>query len=248
MCRPNDAQEVRLGNGVTVWRRRGTEARADDGWKQQVLMDFEQWLEALPEGLHDAKEGDPTQACDLHTLFSAFASLRQEVRLQNREQAKAARGLERAAEAGEAAAALFRSRSEDLGGLEARIRATSEHRCVLPFLDVRDALVRGREAAARLAQRQGLLRRPPRGVEGIVQGYEMAIERFDRALSLLGVTRVPTVGRRFDPRMMVALEVRTAEDEEDEVVVVELLSGYCRGDEVLRLAQVVVNRRKVSNG
>ena len=219
----------------------------DNAWKDQILSDFSRWIEALPDGPPGGAEA-VSPACDMHSLFSAFIALRQEVRLQNREQARAVRGMEKAVEACDSAAALFRSRSEALGDLEVRTRHDAERRCLLPFLEMRDALMRGLEAAQRMAQQPGFFRRPPVGIEGVAQGYVMAIERFDRTMGLLGVTRVQAVGHRFDPRTMAALEMRTVEGAEDEEVLEESLIGFARGDEVLRPAEVIVNRRQNVKG
>ena len=214
-----------------------------DDWKWAVMADFRQWLEDLPDDeLPEEEAAAASAGGDLHDLFAEFTALRQEIRLQNREQAKAMRELEKAAGIYATATDLLEGREEDLAGFEERIQRTAERRCLLPFLDVRDALVRGREAVLRLGQKRGLLRRIPPGVEGVVEGYELAIRRFDRALSQFGVDLVQTVGARFDARTMSAVEARRLEQVEDGVVVEEFLSGFRRGDEVLRPAEVAVNR------
>ena len=210
-------------------------------WKQTVLEDFRQWLEELPESAR-IEEEEGAAGCDLHDLFAEFAALRQEIRLQNREQAKAVRELEKAAEMYETSAHLLERRDEDLASFEERIRHAAERQCLLPILDVRDTLVRGRDAAARLLEKRGLFRRLPPGIEGVVEGYEIALRRFDRALAQLGVKIVQTVGHRFDARTMNAVATRQTEQTEDGVVLEEVLSGFGRGDEVLRTAEVVVNR------
>jgi len=212
-------------------------------WKSQALQDFKTWLEDLPDAaiVDDNAKGPE---CDWHTLFAEFASLRQEIRLQNREQARAVRDLEKIAEVSQASIDLFRRHTGELSALEERSRQAAERRCLLPFLDVRDALVRGRDAAARAASHRGLFRHPPPGMEGVVQGYEMAIQRFDRALALAGVQVISTVGRDFDAQSMRAVDTREVASVADGVVVEEFLSGFVRGDEVLRPAEVLVNRRQ----
>ena len=72
----------------------------------------------------------------------------------------------------------------------------------------------------------------------------MAIERFDRALAQAGVRLIETVGRIFDAEQMRAVETRTVDSVTDSVVVEEFLSGFVHDDEVLRLAEVVVNRHQ----
>ena len=75
------------------------------------------------------------------------------------------------------------------------------------------------------------------------EGYELAIIRFDRMLSRFDVRPVQTVGRPFDGRVMHAVEARRVDRIGDGVVIEELRSGFVRRDDVLRLADVAVNRR-----
>ena len=218
------------------------------GWRQRALDDFRQWLDAAAEQ-PPADEEEETAAADhdVRDLFAEFAALRQEIRLQNREQARAGRELAAAAERFDTAARQAESGDETLAAFETRVARTAEDRCLLETLEVRDALVRGRRAAARLRDRRRLFRRPPRGVAGVVEGYELAIGRVDRMLSRLDVRRVETVGRRFDGRVMQAVEARRVERVGDGLVVEELRSGFVRHDDVLRPADVAVNRRDAVN-
>ena len=213
-------------------------------WKQRALEDFREWLDDLPELPEDDREAGAHESpqIDLHDLFAELAALRQEVRLQNREQSKAGRELAKAAEFYETATRLMRRREDELAAFENRIATEAESRCLQSVLEVRDALVRGRDAALELRERPGLFRRPPRGIAGVVEGYELALRRFDRMLSQFGVQRVTTSGRPFDSRTMHATEIRRVEQAEDGAVVEELLSGFTRDGEVLRLADVAVNR------
>ena len=214
----------------------------DGDWKQRALDDFRQWLDAAGEAPAE-HEGPEASDCDLRDLFAEFAALRQEIRLQNREQARAGRELAAAAECYDAATRREGSGAETLAAFERRVSRTAEDRCLLETLEVRDALVRGRDAAVRLRDRPRLFGRPPRGAAGVVEGYELALSRFDRMLSRFDVRPVQTVGRPFDGRVMHALEARRVDRIGDGVVVEELRSGFVRRDDVLRLADVAVNRR-----
>ena len=220
-----------------------SEQRGD--WKQSVLEDFGRWLdeavEAAPDSGNDAGDRESPE-CDLRDLFAELAALRQEIRLQNREQSRAGRELAKAVDGYDTATRLIRRREDDLDAFETRIVREAESRCLRSVLEVRDALVRGREAALELRDRTGLFRRPPRGIAGVVEGYELALRRFDRMLSRFGVRRLQTTGHPFDSRIMHALEIRRVERAEDGVVVEELLGGFTRDGEVLRLADVAVNR------
>ena len=212
-------------------------------WRQLALDDFRQWLDAVAEQPPAHEEAEAADY-DLRDLFAEFAALRQEIRLQNREQARAGRELAAAAGRLDTTARQVERADETLAAFERRIARTAEDRCLLETLEVRDALVRGRRAAVRLRDRPRLFGRPPRGVAGVVEGYELAIGRVDRMLSRLDVRRVETVGRRFDGRVMQAVEARRVERVGDGLVVEELRSGFVRHDDVLRPADVAVNRRE----
>ena len=215
--------------------------RPDDDWKQQVLADFGQWLDEWTEDSSEVKAEETTE-CDLRDLFAEMAALRQETRLQNREQAKVGRELAKATALYGMVADWTQHREEDLASFEKRVSRAAEDRCLRPFLGVRDALVRGQAAAVQLHRRPRLFRRSSPGTAGMVQGYELALRRVDRMLAQFGVQLLQTVGQPFDTRTMRAVEVRRVAQLGDKVVVEEFLSGFTRGSEVLRLAEVAVNR------
>lgn len=221
-------------------------------WKERALDDFRRWLDELEEIPPAGAEAE-TASCDLHDLFAELAALRQEVRLQNREQSRAGRELANAAARYDAIDRTTQRRDEELEALERRVSRAAEDRCLLSMLDLRDALVRGREAARKLrkvgkkaGRKKTLPRKPFRrlqpAIAGVVDGYELALRRCDRTLAQYGANGVPAVGLRFDARTMHAVETRRVADREDGVVVDEFVSGFVRDGEVLRLAEVAVNR------
>ena len=235
------------------------EGGIDGDWKQQALEEFRQWLEQLPASPAAVElESDQSAApCDLRDLFAEFAALRQEVRLQNREQSRAGRELAGAAARYDAVNRVLERHDEDLAAFEDRVTRTAENRCLLPVLDLRDALVRGRAAAVGLRKEgrrskkgkkgrgkggRKLWRRMQPGIAGLIEGYDLAIRRCDRTLAQFGVRGVPTVGARFDARTMHAVDTRRVEQQEEGVVVEEYVSGFVRDGAVLRLAEVAVNR------
>ena len=217
------------------------QVEAPVAWKQKALDDFSAWLTDLPEAPPDPVQADMT-GCDLYTLLAEFVALRQELKFQNREQHHALDALEACKQDQQRQAELFRKRTEALDRLEADIRQSCERRIASYFLDVRGALDRGRAACRQAAMTPtGLFKRLPKGFEGIVEGYEMALRRFDRALSHAGIHPVQTVGRPFDPVLMEAVERRFEKGAGADEVIEELVGGFVRGAEVIRPARVIVN-------
>ncbi|MDE0521006.1 MAG: nucleotide exchange factor GrpE [Boseongicola sp.] len=210
-------------------------------WRDRILEDFRRWIGELVET--EAPDGAAQPAApDLHGLYAELTALRQEIRLQNREQARTGKELAKAAERYDEAVKSVRLQERDLAAFEQRVAREAENRCLRSILDVRDSLARGYGAASEVSNRRGFLLRRPRGIGGIAEGYGIALRRFDRMLAGFGVDRVKTTGRPFDPRTMQATELHQISALDDGVVVEELQSGFLRGEDLLRLAEVAVNR------
>lgn len=238
-------------------------AAGHERWKQKALTDFENWLEDLPDTRPAAADPD-MDACDLYTLLSEFSALRQEIRMQNREQRRGIGTLEtlaeeiqknaravgemrddhrRAVETVDLLARELKTAADQMcRHIDEEIRREAEKRTVLPFLDIRDALVRGHRAARDVGNARGFFRKPPKEMDSVIEGYEMAVRRFDRALSAVGIQPVNAEGKPFDPATMRAVETCSRPDIAKNHVAAEPLCGFVRGDEVIRTAEVVVNQ------
>lgn len=236
-------------------------------WKRKALSDFESWLQDLPEkppsGTGAATDTD-VEACDLFTLLSEFAALRQEIRMQNREQHRTIGVLDtlagetqnglreaddiraehrRAVDAVDLLARELKASAEQMRHrFEEALAREAEKRTVLPFLDLRDALLRGRAAARETAKPSGIFRKPPKAMAAVIEGYEMTVRRFDRALAAVGIQPVDACGKPFDPAVMRAVETCSRKGMAKGIVAAEPLSGFVRGAEVIRTAEVVVNQ------
>ena len=189
--------------------------------------------------------GEATRAandCDLYTLLTEFIALRQEIRLQNREQHSALRAQQTATNSLEQAAGLFTEISGRLENMQALLQVKVEKQILLPFLDVRDPLVRGLAAAHQARVRRRFGRKPPKELAGVAEGYEMALRRFDRALAQVDIVPVETVGQPFDPNVMRAVSRAQVAGIAGGRVISEQAGGFVRGREVIRTAEVVVNQ------
>lgn len=211
-----------------------------DQWKQKALDDFTDWLATLPASRPDGEPGTP--GCDLYTLLVEFASLRQEIKLQNRQQRTTLRTHENLSDQLQTIATQFNERITRLDQIHDNAwRRDIEATTVLPFLDVRDSLVRGMAAAEAVAGTRRFWRGPPKGVDAVVAGYAMALRRFDRSLDRLGIQPIETIGRPFTAACMRAVEKRQVANQTPGIVLEEALGGFTRAGEVLRTAEVVVN-------
>ena len=215
-------------------------------WKEKVMEDFKAWMTELPEEMPIDQKVD-MDSCDLYTLLMEFTALRQEIKFQNREQNNTLRIQQSFIDSLKETLKLLKNRTSKLETLEERIRLASEKKAVLPFLDIRDGLIRGLKAAKTAAATRRLFVRPPQGIEGIVEGYEMALRRFDRALNYVGITPVTALDQPFDSATMRAVGQGSDPQKEAGIVIEEQVGGFVRQDEVIRTAEVIVNKYRLSD-
>ena len=209
------------------------------GWKQKVLEDFSWWLYELPD-TRPAVESATMESCDLFTILSEFSALRQEIRFQNREQSKAFRTADDILQGMTEAMEVFKARSREIESLGESVRREEEKKISSAFFDVRDALVRGQNAAREVMKSKSFFRPLPKGADGVPEGYDMAIRRMDKALAAFEIFPVETLGRPFDPKTMEAVGKKEVAGTESGLVVEEVAGGFVRNDEILRTARVVV--------
>ena len=74
-------------------------------------------------------------------------------------------------------------------------------------------------------------------------GLVMVYERLMLLLKRKGVTAIKSSGQKFNPYEHIAISVEKRDDVEVDTIVKENLKGYRLGDEVIRLAEVVVAKR-----
>ncbi|MGM0656351.1 MAG: nucleotide exchange factor GrpE [Thermodesulfobacteriota bacterium] len=211
-------------------------------WKAKVLEDFQAWLSEMPEQAPGALSVTP-DTCDLYTLFSEFTALKQEIKMQNREQHRTLKALNQITAMTDAYGEFmdhFNEKTKQIAALEHNIRVETEKRTVLYFLDIRDSLVRGRAACPASVSKKGFFQRTPKNMDNIRDGYDMAIRKFDASLALLDIQPIASTGAVFDPMTMKALESRAVAGMEKGTVVETVSGGFKRGDEILRYAQVIV--------
>ncbi|MBF0243458.1 MAG: nucleotide exchange factor GrpE [Desulfamplus sp.] len=211
-------------------------------WKLAALEDFKLWLSEIPSEEPPAMTATP-DTCDIYTMLSEFIALRQEIKMQNREQNRTVNALNSVKgvtdEYGEIYT-LFKEKTNQIAQLEQNIRMSSEKKSVSYFFDVRDSLERGYRASVDMANKKGLFWRPPKDIHTICEGYEMAISRFDKALSMMDIEPIQTDNMPFNPETMKVVETRDVVGIENGTVIETISSGFVRGSDVLRFAKVIV--------
>jgi molecular chaperone GrpE len=78
------------------------------------------------------------------------------------------------------------------------------------------------------------------GSDGLRGGLAATLRGFESVLESEGVKAVPLKGQRFDPKFAEAIGTRPALELPEDTILEEAARAYVMGDDVLRVAQVIV--------
>ena len=80
-------------------------------------------------------------------------------------------------------------------------------------------------------------------VTAIIEGIRMVLKLFDDQATRIGLTKVKTIGERFDPALHDAIQQVETDEHPPGTVMAEVIAGYRLGDKLVRPAMVVVARK-----
>ncbi|QSB01340.1 nucleotide exchange factor GrpE [Methylomonas sp. EFPC1] len=183
---------------------------------------------------------------DLTALFSDLAGLKTEVKAESR-QFKAT--LESLNEAVVALKADNQALAEELAKANERLqqqRREDERALLLEWLDMYDRLDAGYRALQQYRPVDGLFRHSKpqdvRFIASVGEGQEITLKRLEQMLQRRRVFAIDCVGQPFDARTMTTLAIGNDPSQANAVVLEELRKGFLIDDQVLRLAEVKVNK------
>lgn len=212
----------------------------DPDAKDRLVEQFRACLDSS----EDEDPGDG-ESIDLLTLLAEMAALKNEVRLQ-------ARQFKSALEQMQALSDVLREQNETLmrelersRSLAADTKLQAERGLLLGLLELRDRLQAGLDAQA--TWRPSPLLRVLGGVQpylrSLREGSAMTLQRLDELLASHRVRPIAALGRALDPQNMQAVATESKPETADGVVLRELRRGFQQGTELLRAAEVIVNKK-----
>ena len=215
----------------------------DPALKEQLIGQFRDYLDTAE--LDDAARQEPSGTIDLLTLFTELAALKNEVRLESRQVKQA---LDHSGELIDGLRESNRQFGNELARQrrqEDELRLAAERPLLLELVELRDRIEAARQSLQ--SYRPGLLERlsdkRARWVQSVGDGMEITQRRLDGLLGRYRVSPIEVVGRRLDPHSMRVSGTEQREDQDEGIVLIEIRRGYRRADQVLRLAEVVVNKK-----
>jgi molecular chaperone GrpE len=213
-----------------------------DAQKNRILEEFQHYLEQADL----APPITVTEQPDLCTLLSELAGLKTEVKAESRQFKNT---LDTLAGALSTLQTGNKALSEDLAGYPARLqqqRSEVLRAVLLDIVDIHDRLGAGLtvlnnyspvDALFKHSQKQDV-----RFVESFKEGQAMLLKRFDQLLQRYRISPIECIGKPLDPRAMNAVETGRDATLGNGIVIEELRKGYLFEDQVLRLAEVKVNK------
>ncbi len=212
-----------------------------DTKKQRLLEEFQTYLEQtnLDQAYSDSQP-------DLHTLLSEMAGLKTEVKAESRHFKSTLDTL------GEALAALQadnKSLSDELALHGAHLQQQRNEilrPLLLDVVDVYDRLTVGFGMLQNYHPVASLFGHSKKQdvdfIGSFKEGQMITLRRFEQLLQRHRVLPIECIGKMLDPRLMAAVEVAHNAKLDNGIVVEELRKGFLFEDQVLRLAEVKVNK------
>ncbi len=215
----------------------------DDQQKEELVARFRHYLDHVEESGVERTEDD----VDLFTLFTELAGLKSEVRLESRQ-------FKSALEEFRGVFATLDSANQDMAAHFGALQKQDDRQeeiylkpMVLGLMEIHDRL------SDALAQEEAMktdggfsffCRRLARRYRAHIAGLQMLLERVHALLALCHVQPVETMGRKFDPRMMKAVDFCTDNRHEPGTVCAQQRTGFVWNGRVIRPAEVIVAKDK----
>lgn len=210
----------------------------EDAAKEALLAQLRAYLDGLDVAPAAAEE-------DAFSLLAELTALKTEVKRESRQVKEALdqfRAVFSTLESGHAALAR---ELESRRAAEKTLRRETLRPLLLQLLELRDRLEAGlaMETSPARPLLGRLLHRPDPRLAEFRQGQAMTLRRLDRILGDYRVQPLEVLDRPLDPHTMRVVEVESRADRTQGVVTGELRKGFFWDDELLRPAEVKVNKR-----
>lgn len=220
-----------------------TDARTAE--KERLVLQFRKWLDAQPE-IPAARMDTPEtgKQTDLYSLFAEFIALKGEIKIESRQFKSAFDDFRKTLELLETGYKVLQKEAEGRieGAKEIRFLATQSF--IVELLEIRDRVEDSQQVMATLKPK--ILKRKYRKKKALLssmkQGQTMLLNRIEKLLQNHDVLPIEAAGQPFDPHKMRAVEIDCKPKKENGIVLTELRKGYTRHDEVIRVAEVKVNK------
>ena len=209
--------------------------------KEQLLESFRDYLDDVDEPQGDVAEAEIP---DLYSLFSALEALKTEVRLESRQVKSSLDQFRELLDELQNHKRHLESELERCKRETQQARVQGQRDLLLGIIELRDRIEAGLRSASRY--RPDLLarvsQRNTRFFNSLSEGQEITLRRLDDLLRSYQVQPIEAIGSPLDPHSMRVHSVKHEPQYENGQVIEEIAKGYRRGEDILRTAEVIVNK------
>ncbi len=212
-----------------------------DTQKKRLLEEFQSYLE------HADLDRMPSDTQpDLNALLGEMAGLKAEVKAESRHFKSTLDTLSDALTAVQADNKVLTNELSAHGTHLQQQRSEVLQAVLLDIVDVYDRLTVGNGMLQKYHPVASLFSHSKKQdvdfIESFKEGQTMTLRRFEQLLQRHRVYPIECVGKTLDPRTMSAVEIANDATLDNGVVLEELRKGFLFEDQVLRLAEVKVNK------
>lgn len=209
--------------------------------RSELLEQFQTYLEGS-----GAESAITYEQPDLSALLSELAGLRTEVKAESRQFKNTLDALNSALlTVQEDNKTLAKEISESRRRMEQQ-QDDIVNTMLLEFVDMYDRLVTGTEVLKKYHPIKSVFKSSRKQdikfIKQFKEGQIMTLKRFDQLLQKYQVHRIDCVGQLLDPTTMIAVETANDQKIENGRVLEELRIGFLYKKQVLRFAEVKVNK------
>ena len=213
--------------------------------KTELLEEFQKYLEQSHAGSLTSSEQP-----DLHTLLGEMTALKTEVKAEARQYKNTldtlSSALDTVQEDNKALSAELAASAERFDQQQAEMMRT----LLLEMVNLYDRVSAGVDVLNNYQPVNSLFRHSKKQdvhfIERFKQGQQMTLRRFEQLLQSYQVKAVDCVGQKLDPVTMTAVETGENPEFGNGIVLEELRTGFLYQGQVLRLAEVKVNKIRIS--
>ena len=218
--------------------------------KTRLLEEFSAYLDHAEANADEAVKPESGEQVDLFSLFVELSALRNEVKIESRQ-------VKTALDEFRSVFDLLQSSHERLGSELERSRANQQalqhalqnsalRPLLLELLELHDRLEAGVQSVSKLppARLAWLKKREIAQLASVREGQQISLRRLQNMLQSYQVNAFSTQGAPVDPQIARVVEVVQEPGLDNGVVVEELRKGFRWGDQLLRPAEVKVNKRE----